>query len=292
MIGVLAVCVFAQCVTGLLIVEMIRMQGNRKIRIWISAPFFLMILPCGVEMYRLIVNHPAHLHHSFPTWFSFMLLSCGIAGIVAFLFSIYPGVYKKSRNPLIYLDLDPIANSLSDMIFILDEQSRFCYVNPSFAIRLGIAPNDAIGRTYQELFHEKKDPMDFCVTQCAISDGEEQKKEIYDTRLGGYFSVTVSPYHAADGARIGWLHVFRDVSDRKRLEMEQEKKIVELTQILAHTKTLQGIIPICSACKKIREEKMIWKPIEEYIRDHTDANFSHTLCPECAKRLHPDFFND
>jgi len=57
-------------------------------------------------------------------------------------------------------------------------------------------------------------------------------------------------------------------------------------------KTLQGILPICSVCKKIRDDKDIWTQIESYISTHTDAQFSHSYCPECARRMFPGYYRE
>ena len=80
-----------------------------------------------------------------------------------------------------------------------------------------------------------------------------------------------------------------EVADRKRAEQELEKVVVELQQALAHVKKLSGFLPICASCKKIRDDKGYWQQIEQYITDHSEALFSHGLCPECAKRLYPKF---
>jgi len=75
----------------------------------------------------------------------------------------------------------------------------------------------------------------------------------------------------------------------KAMELEREKLITELQDALATIKTLQGFLPICSACKKIRDEKSEWHQIEDYIREHTDSQFTHSICPECTKKLYPGF---
>ena len=67
-----------------------------------------------------------------------------------------------------------------------------------------------------------------------------------------------------------------------------EKLNKELTEALETIKTLQGILPICSYCKKIRDDKGYWNQIEGYIRDHSEAEFSHGICPECADKFYPD----
>jgi DNA-binding NtrC family response regulator len=81
-----------------------------------------------------------------------------------------------------------------------------------------------------------------------------------------------------------------EISQRRKVEEEREKLISELKQALAEVKTLSGLLPICASCKKIRDDKGYWNQIEVYIRNHSDAEFSHGLCPECAKKLYPDYF--
>ena len=69
---------------------------------------------------------------------------------------------------------------------------------------------------------------------------------------------------------------------------ERENIILELQDALSEVRKLRGIIPICSSCKKVRDDKGYWNQIESYIRDHSEADFSHSICPECAKKLYQD----
>jgi len=64
--------------------------------------------------------------------------------------------------------------------------------------------------------------------------------------------------------------------------------ITQLKEAQEKSKILSGLLPICASCKKIRDDKGYWNQIEEYIRDHSEAEFSHGICPECAKELYPD----
>jgi len=73
---------------------------------------------------------------------------------------------------------------------------------------------------------------------------------------------------------------------------EKNKIATELQKTLQHIKKLQGILPICANCKKIRDDNGYWKQIEAYIRDHSEAEFSHDICPECSKKLYPEYIND
>ena len=84
----------------------------------------------------------------------------------------------------------------------------------------------------------------------------------------------------------------QDISKRQQVEKEREKLIQELQKALAEVKTLSGLIPICASCKKIRDDKGYWGQIESYISDHSEAEFSHGICPDCMKKLYPDLMED
>jgi len=77
--------------------------------------------------------------------------------------------------------------------------------------------------------------------------------------------------------------------ERKKMTAEREKLVLELQEALAKVKLLSGFLPICCSCKKIRDDKGYWQQIESYISEHSNAEFSHGLCPECAKKLYPEF---
>ena len=79
-----------------------------------------------------------------------------------------------------------------------------------------------------------------------------------------------------------------DITDRKTNEIEIRKKNLELEKMLSEIKTLRGIIPICANCKNIRTDKGAWTKIESYISEHSDAEFSHSICPSCAKKIYHD----
>jgi hypothetical protein len=70
---------------------------------------------------------------------------------------------------------------------------------------------------------------------------------------------------------------------------EQRDLIDRLHEALASIKTLKGLLPICASCKKVRDDKGYWNQIEEYVRDRSDAEFSHGLCPDCARKLYPQY---
>ena len=80
--------------------------------------------------------------------------------------------------------------------------------------------------------------------------------------------------------------IVHDVSERRKHEKEREVLIGKLEQALTEIKTLRGILPICSSCKKIRDDKGYWNILETYIRHHSEAEFTHGICPECTQHLY------
>ena len=83
-------------------------------------------------------------------------------------------------------------------------------------------------------------------------------------------------------------HAQQKIEKRKKAENERDKVIQELKKALSEVKTLRGFLPICSICKNVRDDQGYWSRIESYIRDHSEAEFSHSICPECAKKHYPD----
>jgi PAS domain S-box-containing protein len=81
-----------------------------------------------------------------------------------------------------------------------------------------------------------------------------------------------------------------DISERHAAQEERERLITSLTDALGKVKKLSGLLPICSSCKKIRDDQGYWNQLEVYISDHSDASFTHSFCPECVRRLYPEIF--
>jgi hypothetical protein len=82
------------------------------------------------------------------------------------------------------------------------------------------------------------------------------------------------------------LAMLEDISERRRAAEEREHMIEELTEALASVKTLRGLIPICASCKKVRDDTGYWSQVEVYVRDRSEAEFSHDICPDCMKKLY------
>jgi PAS domain S-box-containing protein len=85
--------------------------------------------------------------------------------------------------------------------------------------------------------------------------------------------------------------IAEDITDRKMDELEREKLVRELQIALDQVKTLTGFLPVCASCRKIRNEEGHWEYLESYIQRHSDAEITHSICPICALKLYPDYFD-
>jgi PAS domain S-box-containing protein len=121
-----------------------------------------------------------------------------------------------------------------------------------------------------------------------------ERREPFETvrmrkdRLPVDILLTVSPIKDAEGRVTAASAIARNISQRKREEQERLQLIQELTDALARAKTLGGLLPICASCKKIRNDNGYWQQVEAYVKEHSNAEFTHSLCPECLTRLYPE----
>jgi hypothetical protein len=83
-----------------------------------------------------------------------------------------------------------------------------------------------------------------------------------------------------------------EIAERTRAQAQQERLIGELRAALANVKILRGLLPICASCKKIRDDRGYWNQLESYIHEHSEAEFSHGICPDCVRELYPDLLEE
>jgi PAS domain S-box-containing protein len=102
-------------------------------------------------------------------------------------------------------------------------------------------------------------------------------------------SLTFSAIRDSQGGVIGVSAIERDITAHKREEEERLKLISELTEALTKIKALRGLLPICASCKQIRDDRGYWNKIESYICEHTEAEFTHGICPDCLAHLYPEY---
>jgi PAS domain S-box-containing protein len=104
------------------------------------------------------------------------------------------------------------------------------------------------------------------------------------------FEVHGVPVFDDKGRIIQMIEYCIDISERKQTAEQREQLIQELQNALNEVNTLSGLLPICSSCKKIRDDKGYWNNLEQYISRHSSVEFSHGICPDCAQTLYPEYF--
>lgn len=191
-----------------------------------------------------------------------------------------------------------ILSSLYAGLLIVAEDGTVEFVNQAFCDMFdlpdlpesleGLAAPDMI----QKVLIVYADPADALerITEAVARHRPIRGDEI-TTRDGRTYTVDFIPLFV-EGKRCGRLWHHTDITYRKRAEEEKAQLVANLTDALAQVKKLSGFLPICASCKKIRDDQGYWRQVEEYIREHSEAEFSHSICPECSKKLYPDFFDD
>ena len=175
-----------------------------------------------------------------------------------------------------------ITESMVDAMYICSPDFRVEFMNPEMINKLGY---DATGEHCFQTIYGLDEKCPWCIHE-KVQKGEYVTTEIVNPKDGRTYNVSHSPiFHKNDS--ISKMTIFRDITQHKLLEKEREKLIEELKNALDQVKQLSGLLPICASCKKIKDDKGYWRQIESYIRDHSEAEFSHGICPECVKKLYP-----
>jgi PAS domain S-box-containing protein len=122
------------------------------------------------------------------------------------------------------------------------------------------------------------------------SDGIDESEWTFIRKNGSHFPslIVVTPLGNETNRFTGYLGIFRDISERKKAELEREALIAELKKTLLDVKMLSGLIPICAWCKNVRSDTGYWQTVEQYVRNHSEAKFSHGVCPACAEKFKKD----
>ncbi|MBC8177929.1 MAG: PAS domain S-box protein [Desulfobacteraceae bacterium] len=198
---------------------------------------------------------------------------------------------KEITNDAFSILIDAINSTVGGVI-ITDLEGFIRFVNPSFCKMFDYSSADIIGKNATELFATKevrKFTDVITIIDISRNDTEEFVVEMKD---GKNFVVEVSASNvtSASGELVGRIASFVDITKRKQIEADREELIKKLQDALDKIRVLRGILPICASCKKIRDDSGYWCQIESYIKEHSEAVFSHGICPDCAKKLYPEFY--
>jgi PAS domain S-box-containing protein len=186
--------------------------------------------------------------------------------------------------------LETVLGESTDPIFSILEDGTYLYVNRTFSSHFDREPEEVIGRRIYDIFPADEAEKRMAVVKKAFASADTI---VFEVRVpmareeDRFFITSVKPILGRNGRVTSVVCISKDITDRKRFEREQERLILELQQALAKVRTLSGLLPICSNCKNIRDDKGYWIQIEAYIHEHSEADFTHGICPQCKKVLYP-----
>ena len=198
---------------------------------------------------------------------------------------------RETAQDVLSILIDAVNSSINGLI-ITDLNGIIRFANPAFCKMFEYSAEEIIGKDAAKLFTTKTIRL-FSDLMVIIDLSQDNTGEFLVENKDGVIhivEVTASNVTSSSGKLVGRMASFIDITTKKEIETEKESLINRLQEALDRIKTLRGIIPICASCKKIRDDQGYWNQIESYIKNHSDADFSHSICPDCAERLYPDFY--
>lgn len=195
------------------------------------------------------------------------------------------GLYRYRLFNIVPVARDMLIEHMSDGVLVLDIADRVVDMNPVARRLMGVDVSSAIGQNIDTLL-----PAWTEFWACMRDGQKAQIKTIVEKDTARHLDLRIIQLTDRQGSKRGKLIILRDVTAEKRLEAEREELIQRLQDALTRVKKLSGLLPICANCKKIRDDQGYWHQVEKYIHEHSEAQFSHGICPECAKELYPELY--
>lgn len=192
--------------------------------------------------------------------------------------------------------------NVSDNIWVLDVDTlTFLYQSSAVEDIRGYTPEEAKALPLEKTVVPNLFPKLAAIIMSEVDRFKEgvQRTVTLETEVfckdGGTVWIDIRARLFREGDKLRVLGISRDISARKLMEQEKEQLIgrlkeavTEKDRLLAENKILRGLLPICSNCNKIRDESGQWHQLEDYITAHSEAQFTHTICPPCRAKLYPE----
>lgn len=184
-----------------------------------------------------------------------------------------------------------LLDDSSDPIFCFYPDGRYKYVNKAFALGTRKDQDFIIGRTIWDVFSKEEADKRFAVVKWVVENAQVKEIEVRVPTPGHdrFYLTTVKPAFGKNGEVTTVMCISKEITERKRTEEERERMIAELQKALSEIKQLSGLLPICAACKKIRNDAGYWEQVESYFSTHTDVKFTHGICPSCVEELYSEY---
>ena len=179
-----------------------------------------------------------------------------------------------------------------DIMTVRDADGKVRYTSPAINRIMGYTQEQMVGSTGFELVHpDERSTVENALREFWKNPGARGTIQFRAKHAtGSWISLEVVAYNLLDHPAIrGVVINGRDISERKQNDADNERRMIaELQEAAAKANTMANMLSICASCKNIRNEHGEWEQIETYFRDHSQVEFSHSMCPDCAKRWYPD----
>ncbi len=295
-LAIVGLSVIFHLLAAVLALRLIKITGAKTAWILITVAIVIQLVRRSISLWYLLPGsdvQPILPDELISLFISFFMLF-GVAWIAPLFLSIRHSEEKMKTLMLKAEEekakTESIIAAIGDGISIQNRDLTVVYQNKIHMSFFGDQRGEKCFKVYRRLDL----PCEDCPVLSSFKDGQIHTTELAKPLSSGtsFFEITTSPLRDAAGEIIAGIEVVRNIDRRKRMEKEREDLIRDLREALKNIKTLHGLIPICAACKKIRDDKGYWNQIESYIRDHSEAEFSHSICPDCAKKLYPEFYEN
>jgi ABC-type amino acid transport substrate-binding protein len=233
-----------------------------------------------------------------PTW---LLLLVGVASILVVMALVwirllYLQIERRHRAEAALEQnrqfLDSVFHAIQDGISIIDRGMNVQLVNRKMKeMYPGLVDGGRV-KCYHA-YHCRQEPCVVCPSIRAFASADLEMDEVpfvVDGKVKGVQELYAFPILDIKGEVTGVVEYVRDITARKQAEKEREQLIKELRRALDEINTLRGILPVCAYCKKVRDDSGYWNQIEAYISQHSEARFSHSICPDCLKEHSDEMF--
>jgi PAS domain S-box-containing protein len=186
-------------------------------------------------------------------------------------------------------------SSIGEAVIATNAEGSVTFINPVAESLTGWPGSLAKGKPLNEIFRVINEinqeplmnPMENLLNTGKISSPASRWMLLGDKGAKISVRISGSPIVDKQDHFQGIVLVFRDISLQRRSEKEKDSLIADLKAAMSRVKKLSGLLPICASCKNIRDDRGYWNQIEAYIRDNSEAEFSHSICPDCVKKLYP-----
>lgn len=219
----------------------------------------------------------------------------GPDGELAFILSLCNDITDRKRVEAAHAEIERQFREMADaapvLIWLADAAGRRTFFNQTWHSFTGRTRIQELGEGWLSGVHPDDRAAVAAATRGHASADAVEAREYRLRGADGQYRWLLERSgvrHDATGTYAGMVGSCTDITDRKRVETEREQLVHELQGALATVKTLRGLIPVCAWCKKMRNDQGYWSQIEVFLRENSDAQVSHGICPDCLSKMCPD----